>query len=85
MQIEKRQGSEVKGIGTFNNNRFYGDVTEYSFTTNKKLDAETIENILKENGINLYGFVSFGCIEIDFDIDKMVKVFKCFGRESMAM
>lgn len=59
MQIEKKQFTKSKGYGTFNNHRFYDDVTEYTLVLDHSLTLEEFQNVLQENGINLYGFVSF--------------------------
>lgn len=81
MQIEKTQRTETNRLGL--NKYSYDNVTEYSFTTTQKLGYERVLEVLKENGINLYGFVDFLQKEIDFDIEKMAKVYKYTAREVM--
>ena len=59
MHIEKKQFTESKGYGTFNNHRFYDDITEYTLILDHSLTLEDFQKILQDNEINLYGFVSF--------------------------
>lgn len=83
MQIEKKQYTKTQGYGTFNNYRSYDEVTEYSFTTTQKLGYERVLEILKENGINLYGMIDFVQEKIGYSIEQMATIYKYTARESM--
>lgn len=76
MQISKTQRTET--------NRYnYDNVTEFSFTTTRKLTDDAVLEVLKENGINLYGFISFTKQVVDFSIEQMADVFKYTAQEVM--
>lgn len=81
MQIEKKQYTKTNRLG-FNRNS-YDEVTEYSFVTTKKLDDNGIIELLRQNGINLFGFIRTAKQEIDFSIEQMTKVFKYTAQEVM--
>jgi len=83
MYIERNQHTETKSLNTFNNRVAYDNVGEYSFTTTRKLNDEGIEKFLKDNGINLYGFISFSIQEVGYSIEQMAKIFKYTAREVM--
>ncbi|MBP3925070.1 hypothetical protein J6E39_07510 [bacterium] len=81
MQISKTQRTETKRLDL---NRYsYDNVTEFSFTTTRKLTDDAVLEVLKENGINLYGFISFTKQVVDFSIEQMADVFKYTAREVM--
>lgn len=81
MQIEKTQRTETNRLGL---NRYsYNNVTEFSFTTTRKLNDDAVLEVLKENGIKLYGFIETARQEIGYSIDQMAKVFKYTAREVM--
>ncbi len=81
MQISKTQKTETNRLGL---NRYsYDNVTEFSFTTTRKLDNDAVLEVLKENGINLYGFISFTKQVVDFSIEQMADVFKYTAQEVM--
>ena len=79
MQISKRQyskPSDYSTYGKYNTKRDY--ITEYKFELDHNITEQTLEQILKENGIN----ISFGRIQKfvskieNFDIETMTKSFK---------
>lgn len=81
MQFEKKQYTKTNRLGL---NRYsYDDVTEYSFVTTRKLDADGIIELLRQNGIDLFGFIRTAKQEIDFSIEQMTKVFKYTAQEVM--
>ena len=81
MNIETKQYTETKrqGLNRYN----YDEVTEFSFTTTRKLNDEAVLEVLKANGINLFGFIETARQEIGYNIDQMAKVFKYTAREVM--
>lgn len=83
MQIETKQYAQTKSLNTFNNRVAYDNVGEYSFTTTRKLNDDSVIELLKQNGINLFGFIRVNVQEIGYNIDQMAKVFKYTAREIM--
>lgn len=83
MQIKTKQYTETKSLNTFNNHIAYDNVGEYSFTTTKKLNDDSVIDLLKQNGIKLFGFIRINVQEIGYNIDQMAKVFKYTAREIM--
>lgn len=81
MQIEKKQYTETKQLGTFKNSFGYGEVTEYSFETTRNMNEESVLEVLKQNGFNVFGFVSVVKKEIDYSIEQMARVFKYVVKE----
>lgn len=83
MQIETKQYTETTSLNTFNNRIAYDNVGEYLFTTTRKLNDDSVIELLKQNGINLFGFIRVNVQEIGYNIDQMAKVFKYTAREIM--
>lgn len=83
MQIETKQYAQTESLNTFNNRVAYDNVGEYSFTTTRKLNDDSVIELLKQNGINLFGFIRINVQEIGYNIDQMAKVFKYTAREIM--
>lgn len=81
MQIKKRQFTESKQLGTFRNHFGYGHISEYSFETTRKFCIDSALELLKENGLNVFGFTFFSKEEIDYSIEQMAKVFRYVVRE----
>lgn len=81
MQIETKQFTETNRLGL--NNYTYDNVGEYSFTTTRKLTSDGVIELLKENGINLYGIIETARQEVGYSIEQMAKVFKYTAREIM--
>ena len=87
MNITKTQFSNTKPLDTFGNHIAYDNVTEYKLILDNSLTVNEFENILKDQGINLYGFVSFTKKMLTyFDIETMTKKIKYMhiAREVMA-
>lgn len=81
MQIEKRQYTETKQLGTFRNHFGYGEVTEYSFETTRNMNEECVLEVLKQNGFNVFGLISVAKKEIDYSIEQMARVFRYVVKE----
>ena len=81
MEIKKTQYTETKQLGTFRNNFGYGEVIEYSFETTRNMNEESVLEVLKQNGFNVFGFVSVVKKEIDYSIEQMARVFKYVVKE----
>lgn len=81
MEIKKTQYTETKQLGTFRNHFGYGEVTEYSFETTRNMNEESVLEVLKQNGFNVFGFVSVVKKEIDYSIEQMARVFRYVVKE----
>ena len=81
MKIKKTQYTETKQLGTFKNNFGYGEVIEYSFETTRNMNEESVLEVLKQNGFNVFGFVSVIKKEIDYSIEQMARVFRYVVKE----
>ena len=81
MQIQMKQYTETTRQGL---NRYsYDNGTEFLFTTTRQLNDEAVLEVLKANGINLFGFIETARQEIGYSIDQMAKVFEYTAREIM--
>lgn len=81
MEIKKTQYTETKQLGTFRNSFGYGEVIEYSFETTRNMNEESVLEVLKQNGFNVFGFVSVIKKKIDYSIEQMARVFRYVVKE----
>lgn len=76
MQIEIRNYDKVTGYAGRRRVPMIDNITEYTFTTCRKLNEDGMLELLKQEGQEVYGQIKTFVEDFDIDVWTMAKVFK---------